>query len=271
MIGLAVLMQAGTMVITPAAPTVGDTITIVRTLAAPAEARGRAQPLGSSLLVEPLAEPSVGRNSQGLVIRYTLAMFEAGRHPVAVPPVELVYRDGRVELVPADTAYVSVRSVLSAADTLREPASSLAPVPRYPTRTWPLFAIIGAVTLGATGWGLVRRRTRPRAEVEVSAVGSVRPPLMQWAAAGESRAVASLAADRLRARLAKAAPDLDRALSTGEIISTLEAKHSDWPIRDLADTLRGLDRARFAPATPTDIAILVDQVDAVLAVLPRGA
>ena len=70
-LALHVLLQAGVLVISPPAPTVGDTITVTRTMDIPAEARVRAQPLGSSLLIEPLADPMVSRAARGVVIRYT--------------------------------------------------------------------------------------------------------------------------------------------------------------------------------------------------------
>ncbi len=269
---LALLLQvgAGALVISPAAPSVGDTITVVRTIEAQADARARAQPLGSSLLVEPLADPAVSRGPEGIVVRYTFAMFEAGRHAVGVPPVELVYRDGRVELVPADTAWVAVRSVLPPGDSLPEPAASLGPIARFPTRSTPLFALVGLVLLGITTWAVARRHTGPRSEPAETRTPAPVPPLMRWAAAGEARAVAAIAADRLRTRIAELVPEADRALSADECIAVLDARHPDWPIRDLTDGLHGLERARFAPAVASDVALLIDQVDVLIAALPRG-
>jgi hypothetical protein len=78
---------------------------------------------------------------------------------------------------------------------------------------------------------------------------------------GEARAVAAVAADRLRERIARLVPEADRSLATEECLSVLDAKRPDWPLRDLADLLRGLDRARFAPAVQSEVAQLVRQVD----------
>lgn len=270
LLALHVLLQAGVLVISPPAPTVGDTITVTRTLDVPAEARVRAQPLGSSLLVEPLADPVVSRAAKGVVIRYTLALFEAGRHPVGLPPVELLYRDGRVELRPEDTAWVSVRSVLPAGDSVPEPAASLGPVARHPIDYRPLIALLGAVLLLTLGGAFARRRTQRGPAREAPKHLPAVAPLARWIAAGEPRAVAAVATDRLRNRIAQLAPEADRALSAEECIAVLEARRSDWPIRDLGEALLALERARFAPAISGDVAVLVSQVDRLLESLPTG-
>lgn len=46
-------------VISPPAPTVGDTVVMERMVPLGADARMRAQPLGQSALIEPLADPVV--------------------------------------------------------------------------------------------------------------------------------------------------------------------------------------------------------------------
>jgi hypothetical protein len=268
--GLVLLLQIGALVISPSAPTVGDTITVVRRIEAKTDVRARAQPLGSSLVVEPLADPVVSRNGQTIVIRYTLAMFEAGRHPVDVPAVELVYRDGRVDQVPGDTAWVTVRSVLPPGDTLPAPIGSIGPIARFPTHTTPLFAMIGLVLFASGAWAVARRRPRPPTAPPAPARAAAPPPLMRWITAGEARAVAAVASERLRSRVAELAPEADRALSAEECIAILEERRADWPIRDLSETLRGLERARFAPAVPSDVAILVDQVDRLIKSLGTG-
>ena len=73
--------------------------------------------------------------------------------------------------------------------------------------------------------------------------------------------MAAVAAERLRARIASLEPRAARTLSVEECITVLEEARSDWPLRAVADTLRGLERARFAPAVATDVEALVVRVD----------
>jgi hypothetical protein len=53
-------------------------------------------------------------------------------------------------------------------------------------------------------------------------------------------------------------------------MTILEQRRSDWPIRDLGETLRELEHACFAPAVSGDVAALVKQVDHLLANLPSS-
>ena len=88
--------------------------------------------------------------------------------------------------------------------------------------------------------------------------------MMRWVAAGEGRAVASVATARLRQRIAALVPEADRALAVEECLEVLAQKRPQWPLRDLGELMQGLERARFAPAVPGDIAILADRVDMLL-------
>lgn len=123
--------------------------------------------------------------------------------------------------------------------------------------------------LAAGGWAVTRRRRRRRRESEAAPAAPAAPPVERWIAAGEARAVAAVVADRLRNRIAELAPEADRALSAEECIGVLERRRPDWPLRDLSDALRALERARFAPAVPGDVAALVRQVGALLQALPE--
>jgi hypothetical protein len=129
--------------------------------------------------------------------------------------------------------------------------------------------MVGTV-LAVTGfWGVTRRRVKSAEREVTPRTPEPAAPLMRWVSAGEGRAVAAVAADRLRSRIAELEPEADRALSTDECVKILETKQPGWPLAELAEALHGLERARFAPAIPSDVALLVDQVETLLGGLAR--
>src|SRR5581483_1345866 len=71
----------------PAAPSVGDTIWIVRAIAAPPGWRVRPDPLEPGEAVTPLGEPAVARGPEGWVIRYPVAIWRPGITRLVLPPV----------------------------------------------------------------------------------------------------------------------------------------------------------------------------------------
>ena len=78
------------------------------------------------------------------------------------------------------------------------------------------------------------------------------PPLSRWADAGEYRAVANVAAARLRATVATPVPGAHAGLDTERLLAELAAVRPHWPLTELATVLRKLDDARFgSPAHPT--------------------
>jgi hypothetical protein len=262
---LLLAIQAGDpVVILPPAPAVGDTIVVERVVPLAADGRIRAQPIASSLLVEPLGEPVTRPVSRGVQVRYALAMFEPGRHALELPPVEVLYRDGRVDQVSADTAWITVVSLLPPGDSLPAPRASRAPLARFPTRIAPL-AILLLVVLGGAGAWIAARRGRRRFEpVPARPSADPVPPLERWSSAGEARAVASVASSRLRDRIARLEPRAGDTLATEECIALLEEARPDWPLRVLSETLRDLERARFAPAAGSDVGALVKRVEELL-------
>jgi hypothetical protein len=94
------------------------------------------------------------------------------------------------------------------------------------------------------------------------AVGSAPVPVERWVAAGELRAVAAAAGETLRSTLARVAPEADRSLEAEGAIRVLERTRPDWPLRELADVLRALERATFAPAVGEDVMGVARRADA---------
>lgn len=245
---------------TPPNPAVGDTIRAVRVLPGPPGTRPRPGSLAATDRLEPLGEPQVVIRGDRVLIGYAFGLFEPGEHAVPMPSVELLYPDGRAETVVGDTARVRVRSVLPAGDTLAAPQPSLGPVPRAARSPGALLVLIGAVLTGAAVWGVRRRRVAGRPAPPGVASAAVEPPLERWVGAGEVRAAAATTAVRLRRVLASREPSAHTGLSVEECLAALRRSRPQWPLDDLEDTLRLLERAQFAPAVPADVLALADQV-----------
>jgi hypothetical protein len=78
------------------------------------------------------------------------------------------------------------------------------------------------------------------------------PPLDRWADAGEYRAVANVAASRLRAALAQRVAAAHPGLDTERVMAELAAARPGWPLEELGDLLRALDDARFGHIAPSE-------------------
>lgn len=256
----------------PAGATVGDTIVLERLVPAPAGARARTRGVDPRDLVEPLGPPEILTAPDGLRIRHRVALFAPGAHALAMPAIELLHPDGAVEVVLGDTAFVRVAAVIP--DTLTTPAPMPAEAPLgRPARRPGRAAAPVAVALAVTGLWLAWR-LRPRREVPPVDEPAAPPrelPLMRWLAAGERRAVATIAVHRLRATVAAQVPDVARASTAAEWAAAVAAARPGWPVDEIADILRALERARFAPLGADDLAELVDRADVARARLAPAA
>ena len=269
MLALLVILAFQTPVwtVSPSGVTVGDTVRVTRRIVADPDVRPSAPPLARSTAVEPLAPPVVAYSEGAVVIRYTLAFFETGRLVVAMPDIELLHANGTVEFISGDSVRVDIRTVLPSGDSLPAPIGFVSPI-AIETRTITPLIILLAMTLLFLGiWVYQRSRIQPRPGWESATVDATELPIMEWIRAGESRAVVSALADRLRLAVEVALPDATRGLSTDKCIEVIRQSDLAGPGREVEDLLRSLDRARFAPAVPTDVALLVEQVDDVVALL----
>jgi hypothetical protein len=258
------------------APTVGDTFWVSRAVRVPARWIARAPEWEPDGDVELLGPPAITLRGDSAVIRYPHVVWLPGQRTVDVPAPVLVGPDGAVDSLPAQRVTVSVASVLPARGDSVRPQPPVGIVPRRERVPWPpLLLTLAAVALLVPIHLLWRRRGRP-------ASPSVQPafapaPLDRWARDGEPRAVAAAAAIRIRAAMAAGAPTIHRALDTEAAIAAAETLRPDWPLADLAGTLRALDELRFAPAGAAlpDALALARAADAVAARLapapPAGA
>jgi hypothetical protein len=257
-------LQAVSWAARPAAPTVGDTVVLERLVPTAAGALGRTRPLEASEQLEPLGVPAVVPGEGGLLVRHALALFAPGNHVIPMPAIEVLHPDGTVEAIVGDTAVVLVVSVVP--DSVRDPRPmpSQAPMAR-PARN-PQRALLPAavVLLALAAWLAWRRRGARSRDAAVGSAPPVELPLMRWLAAGERRAVATVAAHRLRGTVAAAVPAAAAVTDADAWEAAVAAAHPDWPVDELADTLRALERARFAPLAGHDLAELVDRTDVLL-------
>ena len=123
----------------------------------------------------------------------------------------------------------------------------------------------------------MRSHPRPageRAEVAGAGAGAGahdQPPVMRWIAAGEHRAVATVTMYRVRDRVAQLVPQAGQSLHIEEWLNVLRTHRPHWPLRELGDVMRTLERASFAPAIPSDVIALADEAEVLVQSLePKG-
>ena len=248
----------------PSRATVGDTVVLEReVVVADPAASLHLQPLAASELLESLEAPQLVRAADGFVARYTLAVFQPGEHTIEMPDLELVYPDGRTETLVGGPAFLTVSSVLPESDSLPPPRAFRPPVMRNVTRTLPTALLVMSVVALTTVWGAVRRRSQPRPGWE-KVDDADDPPLLRWIAAGEHRAVATVAMHRVRNGVARLLPQAGQSLHIEEWLQVIETQRPDWPRRELGDVMRTLERASFAPAIPSDVIALADEAEMLL-------
>lgn len=257
------LLQASAWTARPESITVGDTVMLEHRFAVQPGAHASLVPLDGTDAVEPLRPPALVTGDGVLAVRYTVAVFRPGRIPILMPPVELQYADGRAITIRGDTAWVRVRSVLPRQDTLPDPQPSLAPFARRRRRVWPVVLCTTIAVVAIAGWGVRHRWVGPRPAWAVPTRDGVSVPAARWAAAGEPRAVAAVAADGLRDRIAAVLPSASRHLGVRQCLEIVARERPHWPVRELDDVLRALERARFAPAVSDDVLALGARAEAV--------
>jgi hypothetical protein len=268
---LAAVLQDGPWTTRPAAPTVGDTIRLERFVPTPQGASGRTQPLEARELLEPLEPPDIRPAAGGLRVRHTVALFMPGLHALAMPSIEVLHPDGTVELIDGDTAIVAVAAVIPDSVTAPQPQPSQAPLSRPIRQPWRAAVPVAAAAALLSLWLLWLRRAPGRAAVALLAAKVPEPPLMRWLGTGERRAVATLAALRLRRAVAARLPAAAPGLALDAWRRVVAESRPDWPEREWLDILAALERARFAPLGADDLAELVDRVDQAVARLAAEA
>jgi hypothetical protein len=251
-----VLIQAGGWGVAPGRLTVGDTIRVERTIDAPPGWRVRAGKLEQFSDVEQLGDPSVVAGPNGWTVSYLVVGWRAGTSTITMPAVWRLGPDGSTDSLPGGTITLRIASVIPDTVTAPQPQPSLGPLRLLRPNPIPVLAAIalaGGMLLALIGW---RRRAPRRLKDDATTPEDAEIPDQRWLAAGEPKAVAARAAQRLRHALAHAIPDAHEALSTTECLAAVARARPDAPLRDLRELLQALDQVAFATAHGVEVAPL---------------
>jgi hypothetical protein len=235
--------------------TVGDTIWVNRTVPLPAGWTARAPAWDPDGAVELLGTPVIDLVGDSVTVRYPLVVWQPGDHPVEVPGPVLLSPQGDVDSVHMSRMTITVASVLPVVpeDSIIPPQPPAGIVPRPVASMIPLFVLWGmALMLVAPLHWWWRRRGKPAPLPNAADEAAPQPPVAQWAAAGESRAVTAAGAWELRRALADRVPDARVTLDTEACLAVVRASQPQWPLDELEAVLRGMDASRFAPLSERD-------------------
>jgi hypothetical protein len=228
-------------------PTVGDTVWLSRTVALQPGYVVRAADWEPADPVELLGKPNVVISGDSARISYPVVFWRTGVQVVELPGPLLLGPGGTVDSLAGQVVRLTVRSVLPVVprDSALPPQPRASLVPRRAVSLVPvavLWAVALAVLIPLHLWW--RRRGPPMPAVRIPAE-LPDPPLERWADAGEYRAVANVAAVRLRSTVARQVAGAHAGLDTERLLAELAAVRPRWPLAELADVLRKLDDARF--------------------------
>ena len=230
-------------------PTVGDTVWLSRTVAVPPGYVVRASDWDPADPVELLGRPTIVITGDSAEVRYPVVVWRAGQQLIDLPGPLLLGPGGTVDSLGSERVRLEVRSVLPLV-----PRDSLQPQPRaglVPRREVSLTPLVLLWSLALVlliplhlWW---HRRGKPMPPLPPMR-DLPDPPLIRWADAGEYRAVANVAAIRLRAAVAQRVAAAHTSLDTERLLAELAAARPEWPLAELGELLRDLDDARFGQA-----------------------
>jgi hypothetical protein len=249
LLSLAVLLQA-------ASPTVGDTIWVSQTVPVRSGYSVRASDWEPADPIELLGRARVVNAGDSAQISYPVVIWRPGQHVIDLPGPLLLGPGGTVDSLAGKQVTVAVQSVLPPVprDSALAPQPPASIVDRQHSTPIPLLVLWGIALLLLLPlhlWWRKRGKAAPAPSVAIQP-NALEPPLARWADAGESRAVASVAAARLRTALAERAPLPTSGLDTDGLMIELARVRPDWPLAEVERHLRALDDVRFGLTTPAD-------------------
>jgi hypothetical protein len=235
-------------------PTVGDTVWLSRTVALPPGHVVRAADWDPAEPIELLGRPRVLVSGDSAEIAYPVVVWRPGQHLIELPGPLLLGPAGTVDSLPVEGVRLEVKSVLPAGarDSLPDPQPRASLVALREVSLTPLVVLWTAALLVLLPLHLWWRRRGKPVPMTALAPPIPDPPVARWADAGEYRAVANLAAVRLRTAVAQRVAGAHPSLDTERLLAELAAVRPDWPLEELGELLRGLDDARFGLNTSSD-------------------
>jgi hypothetical protein len=236
-------------------PTIGDTIRLTQTVAQPPGHIVRPTDWSPPDPVELLARPTVVVSGDSAEITYRVVIWRPGHHAIDLPGQLLLGPGGTVDSLPGTRVTLDVRSVLPPVprDSTLAPQPRASLVPRRETSLIPLAICWLAALILLIPLHVWWRRWGKPVPVAPATPVIIDPPLSQWADDGEYRAVANIAAARLRAAVAQRVIAAHPGLDTERLLSALAAARPDWPLRELGELLRALDDARFGQVGSSEV------------------
>jgi len=239
------------------APTVGDTVWLSRTVRVPTGYVVRAAEWEPADPVELLGRGRVVLAGDSAQISYPVVLWRPGQHTIELPGPLLLGPGGTVDSVAGERVSLEVRSVLPPVP----PDSSLVPQLRAAlvSRRVVSLAPMGVLWLASLALLLPvhlwwRRRGKPaRTATPAGRPDGLDFPLARWADAGEYRAVANVAAARLRAAVEQRVASAHSGLDTERVLAEIAAARPQWPLKELNDLLRGLDDVRFGLVPSSEV------------------
>jgi hypothetical protein len=234
-------------------PTVGDTVWLSRRVGLPPGHVVRAADWDPADPIELLGRPRVVVSGDSAEIAYPVVIWQPGIQLIELPGPLLLGPGGTVDSLAGERVRLEVKSVLPAG-----PRDSLAPQPRAGLVNRDEVTLVPLALLWAAALIFLiplhlwwRRRGKP-VRTPAPSLDLSEPPLARWADAGEYRAVANLAASRLRSTVAERVTSAHPGLDTERLLAELAAARPHWPLEELGELLLALDNARFGLTTSSD-------------------
>ncbi len=252
-----IALLAASLLLQSAAPSVGDTVWLSRTVRVPPGYAVRATDWEPGDPIELLGRGQVVMTGDSARITYPVVLWRPGQHTIDLPGPLLLGPGGTVDSLAATRVNVEIRSVLPrvSQDSSLTPQPPAALVTRRVVSLAPVLGLWLAAAILLLPLHLWwRRRGKPaRTQPPPQRPDALQAPLARWADAGEYRAVANVAAARLRAAMEQRVASAHPGLDTERVLAQIAAARPEWPLEELGDLLRALDDVRFGLVPSSEV------------------